>query len=254
MSTHTRHRFGSQTPTGTRRTCAVLWREGYGHVTPTLDRSLDDTGHAFGGYHTPHVHRVDRADLTMFLAPRGARNELARLRNRATVARWHYSPAGWRESDRTGRLYTGPIANNVYDSGPRVTVNWTSADGVRYFHDAVMVDYGPTGFRHSNGVVEVGDVAAYLTEVHRRALLFSSEVRAVGYPFGQPIDASDWARIDTGSVVADGRTIADVAQCGACGRSWDDAVTTASTPTPGARCPFEYDHDKPFGRWYDTSF
>lgn len=236
MSTHTRYRFGSQTPTGTRRTCAVLWREGYGHVTPTFDRSLDDTGHAFGGYHTPHVHRVDRADLTMFLAPRGARNELARLRNRATVASWHYSPAGWRESDRTGRLYTGPIANNAYDSSDRVTVNWTSADGVRYFQDVSVIDYGPTGYRHANGVIEVGDVAAYLTEVHRRALLFSSEVRA-------------------GSVVADdGRTIADVAQCGACGRSWDDAVTTASTPTPGARCPFEYDHDRPFRRWYDTSF
>lgn len=37
---------------------------------------------------------------------------------------------------------------------------------------------------------------------------------------------------------------ADVATCGACGRSWDDAVSTAITPTPSARCPFEYDHPK----------
>lgn len=35
---------------------------------------------------------------------------------------------------------------------------------------------------------------------------------------------------------------ADVVTCGACGRSWDDAVSTAWTPAPSARCPFEYDH------------
>src|SRR4051794_34057226 len=36
---------------------------------------------------------------------------------------------------------------------------------------------------------------------------------------------------------------ADIATCGACGRSWDDAVGTAWTPAPSARCPFEYDHE-----------
>jgi len=30
--------------------------------------------------------------------------------------------------------------------------------------------------------------------------------------------------------------------CGTCGRSWDDAVITAYTPTPSARCPFEAYH------------
>jgi len=35
----------------------------------------------------------------------------------------------------------------------------------------------------------------------------------------------------------------DVVTCGACGRSWDNAVTTGVTPTPAARCPFEYEHD-----------
>lgn len=35
---------------------------------------------------------------------------------------------------------------------------------------------------------------------------------------------------------------ADVFQCGHCGRLWDDAVVTSATPTPSARCPFEYDH------------
>lgn len=41
----------------------------------------------------------------------------------------------------------------------------------------------------------------------------------------------------------DGRPIIDVATCGACGRSWDDALVTSLTPAPSGRCPFEYDHD-----------
>lgn len=30
--------------------------------------------------------------------------------------------------------------------------------------------------------------------------------------------------------------------CGACGRAWDDGIVTSWTPTPSARCPFEYFH------------
>jgi len=30
--------------------------------------------------------------------------------------------------------------------------------------------------------------------------------------------------------------------CGTCGRSWDDSIVTSYTPTPSARCPFEYFH------------
>lgn len=41
---------------------------------------------------------------------------------------------------------------------------------------------------------------------------------------------------------ADGAPIEDIATCGHCGRSWDDAVITDITPTPAGRCPFEYDH------------
>lgn len=33
-----------------------------------------------------------------------------------------------------------------------------------------------------------------------------------------------------------------LATCGACFRSWDDAIPTAYTPTPSARCPFEAFH------------
>lgn len=32
------------------------------------------------------------------------------------------------------------------------------------------------------------------------------------------------------------------ATCGACGRSWDDAIPTSYTPAPSARCPFEAWH------------
>lgn len=31
--------------------------------------------------------------------------------------------------------------------------------------------------------------------------------------------------------------------CGTCGRGWDDSVSTAMTPVPAGRCPFEHLHD-----------
>jgi hypothetical protein len=37
-------------------------------------------------------------------------------------------------------------------------------------------------------------------------------------------------------------SFADPVTCGTCGRTWDDAVVTSVTPTPSARCPFEYEH------------
>jgi hypothetical protein len=30
--------------------------------------------------------------------------------------------------------------------------------------------------------------------------------------------------------------------CGTCHRSWDDSISTAWTPVPSGRCPFEYYH------------
>ena len=30
---------------------------------------------------------------------------------------------------------------------------------------------------------------------------------------------------------------------GNCGLSWDDSIITGMTPTPAARCPFEYFHE-----------
>jgi hypothetical protein len=43
----------------------------------------------------------------------------------------------------------------------------------------------------------------------------------------------------------DGAPIVEVATCGHCGRSWNDAAISAVTPVPSGRCPFEYDHEYP---------
>lgn len=40
----------------------------------------------------------------------------------------------------------------------------------------------------------------------------------------------------------DGNEIVEVATCGYCGRSWNDAAISHLTPTPSGRCPFEYEH------------
>jgi hypothetical protein len=45
----------------------------------------------------------------------------------------------------------------------------------------------------------------------------------------QPIDPNDPAAKDP-------------ATCGECGLTWDDGISTEWTPTPSARCPFEYFH------------
>jgi hypothetical protein len=40
----------------------------------------------------------------------------------------------------------------------------------------------------------------------------------------------------------DGRVIEDIATCGTCGVSWNDALISGTTPAPSARCPYEYIH------------
>jgi len=40
-----------------------------------------------------------------------------------------------------------------------------------------------------------------------------------------------------------GNEIVDIATCGTCGRSWNDAAISSVTPAPSARCPFEYEHE-----------
>ena len=36
----------------------------------------------------------------------------------------------------------------------------------------------------------------------------------------------------------------DVCICGECGRAWIDSIITSVTPSPGGRCPFEYEHNE----------
>lgn len=39
-----------------------------------------------------------------------------------------------------------------------------------------------------------------------------------------------------------GGIVEDIATCGTCGKSWNDALITGRTPAPSGRCPYEYIH------------
>ena len=41
-----------------------------------------------------------------------------------------------------------------------------------------------------------------------------------------------------------GNIIHDPVTCGTCGRTWNDAIISDTTPVPSARCPFEYEHEE----------
>lgn len=51
-----------------------------------------------------------------------------------------------------------------------------------------------------------------------------------------------WGEMGTVYFDGNGNPRVDMATCGHCGRSWNDALGTSITPVPSARCPFEYDH------------
>jgi len=56
------------------------------------------------------------------------------------------------------------------------------------------------------------------------------------------------SKVGTGGRVRlddDGRAVHSYTKCGHCGRIWDDAIVTGSTPAPSGRCPFEYEHKHP---------
>jgi hypothetical protein len=50
------------------------------------------------------------------------------------------------------------------------------------------------------------------------------------------------AAMQTPTYDDDGNERIDICTCGTCGRSWNDAAVSQWTPTPSARCPFEYEH------------
>ena len=41
-----------------------------------------------------------------------------------------------------------------------------------------------------------------------------------------------------------GKVIEDLATCGTCGMTWNDALITERTPVPSAHCPYEYIHEE----------
>lgn len=41
-----------------------------------------------------------------------------------------------------------------------------------------------------------------------------------------------------------GNVITEEATCGTCGFTWNDARISSVTPTPGGRCPVEYEHEE----------
>lgn len=43
----------------------------------------------------------------------------------------------------------------------------------------------------------------------------------------------------------EGHEVVALLTCGTCGRRWNDARISATTPAPAARCPFEYEHTAP---------
>jgi hypothetical protein len=57
---------------------------------------------------------------------------------------------------------------------------------------------------------------------------------------GYPIGVVEVFNVDAYEL---GNPDAAVTTCGHCGRSWDDNHVSSWTPTPSARCPFEYDHE-----------
>ncbi|QRI45323.1 hypothetical protein SEA_FLOAT294_83 [Gordonia phage Float294] len=219
------HRFGTMTATGTARTCIVVDRRGLGAVVPKsgLPRNGE---HVYGGaapwFHTDGrgIRHIDYNRRTGFYTRAYAQRALTELHNRAL------------EGQRTparGEIMTGPVALDIYNADGRVTVNWRTRDGIEYWDDLVILDYARTGYRHyPSGVLEIGHVGEYLDAVRQDAARRGAEITIRGQ-----------------EITADGRTLAEIVQCGECGRYWDDAVTTSVTPAPSGRCPFEYDHGRP---------
>ena len=40
-----------------------------------------------------------------------------------------------------------------------------------------------------------------------------------------------------------GKIIVEMCECGTCRRKWNDALISATTPTPSGRCPYEAYHN-----------
>jgi hypothetical protein len=84
--------------------------------------------------------------------------------------------------------------------------------------------------------------AADVTIHDDRTFSIGGDRRAMTYVIEARTDERGVVEVFDANAYRTAHPESDVTTCGACERSWDDAVITAWTPTPSARCPFEYDH------------
>lgn len=114
----------------------------------------------------------------------------------------------------------------------------------------------PSSNRHFNtGKHGAGDFGAATWDDYGRflAVLFERDpgMRAAYYEGrdrfhvatkGKFASISGWG--ENGRVTSDddGQPVTVMATCGACGRSWNDALITSMTPVPAGRCPYESEH------------
>ena len=84
----------------------------------------------------------------------------------------------------------------------------------------MTITYGDAAEILENGVVEVFDAVEYL------------KIKGADVREGMYGDVYIGYEQDT------------VAECGNCGRMWDDGISTSWTPVPSGRCPFEYEHEE----------
>lgn len=115
----------------------------------------------------------------------------------------------------------GELMHITWMSGSDQRVTPTGGRYERFYVDAVDV-WG----QHWRGVGSGRGMSIRMRRVNPRPGV------PADYPV-RPLTQADIARMDNPR---------DIAQCGTCGRYWDDGVATGMTPAPGGRCPFEYFH------------
>jgi len=98
----------------------------------------------------------------------------------------------------------------------------------------------PTGGRYERWYVDAVDVWGQEWRGVGSGRCMSIRMRRVG---GLPGIPTDYPVAPIPRAEAETDTLRPhIAQCGSCGRYWDDGVSTSMTPAPSGRCPFEYFH------------
>lgn len=87
---------------------------------------------------------------------------------------------------------------------------------------------------------EHGQWMAFLFDIDPGAKIAEYDGQADFVYATHGVYGADWQT--GGKLREDGGPDIQVATCGHCGRSWNDALITSRTPTPSGRCPFEDKH------------